>query len=105
MNDMQPVPEQLLPPGQLPPAYIQSMTSYGIEYPFGQFAQILFSSRIHHTALHQLPERELTLSQLKPGHKATDIRKRPWCKLLMNLNMLFKGMATRATEKVERKRI
>ena len=37
-TDAQPVPEQrLLPPSQLPPAYILSMTSYGMEYPFGQF--------------------------------------------------------------------
>ena len=34
--DAQSVPEQqLAPPGQLPPDYILSMMSYGMEYPFG----------------------------------------------------------------------
>lgn len=31
-----PVPKQHLPPGQLPPVLLCSMTPYGIEYPFGQ---------------------------------------------------------------------
>ena len=37
LTDAQSVPEQWsTPPGQLPPVYILGMTSYGLEYPFGQ---------------------------------------------------------------------
>ena len=43
-TDVQPVPEQRsLPPGQLPPAYMLSMTSYGMEYPFGHFGSAVLA--------------------------------------------------------------
>jgi len=38
LMDVHPIPEkQSQPPSQLPLVYILSVTSYGTEYPFGQF--------------------------------------------------------------------
>ena len=42
-TDAQLVPEQPLPPGQLPPVYILGMTSHGMEYPFGQFGSAVLA--------------------------------------------------------------
>ena len=43
-TDAQLVPEQQsTPPGQLPPVYTLSMTSYGMEYPFGQFGSAVLA--------------------------------------------------------------
>ena len=43
-TDAQLVPKQRsTPPSQLPPVYILGMTSYGMEYPFGQFGSAVLA--------------------------------------------------------------
>ena len=44
LTDAQLVPEQRsAPPSQLPPVYILGMSSYGMEYPSGQFGSALLA--------------------------------------------------------------
>ena len=44
LTDAQSVPEQRsTPPSQLPPVYILGMTSYGMEYSFGQFGSAVLA--------------------------------------------------------------
>ena len=44
LTDAQPVPEQQSQsPGQQPPVYIPSITSYCMEYPFGQFVSAVMA--------------------------------------------------------------
>ena len=42
-TDAQPVPKQQPPPASFPPVYILSMTSYGMEYAFGQFGSAVLA--------------------------------------------------------------